>query len=91
MSSLFLENAARLREGGMNKYTQELENTYWWFSVNLGICRANKKFTSKNERSEASAVEAMSYMLSSDALLFRNIPLTFTKKNTRLGMVFKSV
>lgn len=42
--------------------------------------RPCKKFTSKNERSEASAVEAMSYMLSSDALLFRNIPLTFTKK-----------
>ena len=53
MSSLFLENAARLREGGMNKYTQELENTYWWFSVNLGIGRAKNSPAKMNEAKRA--------------------------------------
>jgi len=39
---IFLENAARLRKGGMNEYAQELENASWWPSVNLGIGYAKR-------------------------------------------------
>jgi hypothetical protein len=75
---IFLENAARLRKGGMNEYAQELENASWWPSVNLGIGYAKRSPAKMNEAKRAQWKQ-MSYVLSSDALLFRNIPLPFTK------------
>ena len=75
---IFLENVARMRDGGSKEYAQELENMLWWSSVNLGLGYAKRspaRMTAKKAR-----WKQMSYLLSSDPRAFQNTPLPFATK-----------
>ena len=87
---LFMENAAKLWDGGPEEYARELESKSWWSLVNVGMGYSKSPpakmidFGEKQQQQQQQQISPrwrqMSYVLSSNPLAFQHAPLSFTMK-----------